>query len=685
MAAQAIQFTISTVDKATKTINKVNDSISRMTRPYQNLARSAQRFSRASGLTQVGQKLHVVAQKAGSAASSLTRMGAPLLALVGGGTLAGLTDLVVQWERMGAETERTARLLGITAGELTQMRSAARLMGISADTMTSGFRGFADTLQDARWGRNQAAFATIQALGINLRKTETGAVDTQAALYDLADRIQTIQNTDPAAARNLARSLGVEQLLPVLVRGRRGMQAYEAEARRLRGDFTPQMAARAQAFALSLDRMSTAADGLKASIADSLAPVLGPMIERFTEWIAKNRELISQRVAELVERIARWLASVDWDRFAQGVTDAVTGLIGFASCVSSVVDAIGGWKVAAFAVATYMAGGFVASIASAIGSIGMLGAQVFMLVRAWSGAGATASTAAEAIAGAGAAAGGGTAGAGAAAAGAVAGRGLLARMAGGLLRFVNPVTVGAYLGLHSEHLNTGEDEQLKRIRDAEAATGGVWPGAANAQSAQTAPRTPGARGVGATVTQWAQKLNFAGTEARYGLPAGLLSAMAQKESSGNARAVSPAGARGLFQFMPATAREYGIDAFNPAQAADAAARKMSGLLTRYKGNLTYALSAYNWGEGNLDQHGLARAPAETRNYAPGVLANMPSLDPGAELASLNAPGAAAGMQNAPAPVVHVDNHVHVARDGSVTVKTRTPAGLKIARPMEGMA
>ncbi|MBB5411703.1 hypothetical protein HDG34_005664 [Paraburkholderia sp. HC6.4b] len=673
MAAQAIQFTISTVDRATRTINRINDSVSRMTRPYQNLARSVQRFSKASGLTEVGKRLEAVAQKAGKAAASVTRIGAPLLALVGGGTLAGLADLVVQWERMGAETERTARLLGITAGELTQMRSAATLMGVSADTMTSGFRGFADTLQDARWGRNQAAFATIQALGIALRTTKTGATDTQAALHELADRIQRIQHADPAAARNLARSLGVEQLLPVLVRGRRGMQAYEAEARRLRGDFTPQMAARAQAFALSLDRMRTAADGLKASIADSLAPVLGPMIDRFTEWIAKNRELVAQRIAELAQRLARWLASVDWNRFAQGVTEAVTGLIGFASWVGDAVEAIGGWKVAAAALALYMTGGFIASIASAFGSIAMLAVRGFMLARALTGIGAAAGMAAEAMTGAGAAAGGG----------------LLARLAGRLLRFVNPATVGAYLGLHSEHLNTGEDEQLKRIRAAEAATGGVWPGSANVQRAETAPGAAGATGeMGAplnpAVAQWAQKLNFAGTEARYGLPVGLLSAIAQKESRGNPVAVSPAGARGLFQFMPATAREYGIDAFNPAQAADAAARKMSGLLARYKGNLTYALSAYNWGEGNLDRKGLANAPAETRNYAPGVLAHMPSLDPGMDVASLSAPGAAAGMQSAPAPVVHVDNHVHVARDGSVTVKTRTPAGLKIARPMEAL-
>ncbi len=110
--------------------------------------------------------------------------------------------------------------------------------------------------------------------------------------------------------------------------------------------------------------------------------------------------------------------------------------------------------------------------------------------RMWGGAGAAASAAAEAITGAGAAAetagaaaaagvataegaagagAAGTAGAGAAA----AGRGLIARMLGGLLRFVNPATVGAYLALHSEDLNTGEGDQLKRIRAAEAASGGA--------------------------------------------------------------------------------------------------------------------------------------------------------------------------------------------------------------------
>jgi hypothetical protein len=275
------------------TIERVNRSIDRMTAPYKNLAESARALSDATGLTKVSKSLSDVANRAGTAARSITRIAAPLLAIVGGGTVAGLAQMVTQWERFGAEADRTARLLGITANELARMRGAASLAGVSAQTMTAGFQSLQDTLQDARWGRNQAAFATLQTLGITLRTTQTGAIDTQAAMYDLADRIQRIQKRDPAAARNLARSLGIEQLLPVLAQGRRGMQLYEAEAQRLRGGFTPDMAQRAQLFTLSVSRMGQAVEGLKTSIVDRLAPVLGPMIERIANWITRNRQLVT--------------------------------------------------------------------------------------------------------------------------------------------------------------------------------------------------------------------------------------------------------------------------------------------------------------------------------------------------------------------------------------------------------
>lgn len=308
MPGKRFKFTISAVDNATATIERVNKRFdrmtSRLTAPTRRLARRAGALGEAAGLPKVAKSLGNVAKQAEKTAASITKIGAPLLAIVGGGTLAGLAEMVTHWERIGTETERTSRMIGIAANQLTQMRGAANLMGVSSDAMTAGFQSLQDTLQDARWGRNQGAFASLQALGIKIHTTKTGAIDVHAAMLDLADVMQRVAKRDPAAARNLAHSLGVEQLLPMLTQGRAAMQRYEAEAQRLRGEFTPDMAARAQAFAQSISGMGLAIDGLKASIADRLAPVLGPLIDRFATWIAQNREVISQSIGATIERVA---------------------------------------------------------------------------------------------------------------------------------------------------------------------------------------------------------------------------------------------------------------------------------------------------------------------------------------------------------------------------------------------
>jgi hypothetical protein len=107
---------------------------------------------------------------------------------------------------------------------------------------------------------------------------------------------------------------------------------------------------------------------------------------------------------------------------------------------------------------------------------------------------------------------------------------------------------------------------------------------------------------------------FAAAEARYHLPAGMLAAVAQQESAGNSRAVSPSGAQGLMQLMPSTAASYGVDAFDPAQAIDAAGRILGASLRRYDGSVPLALAAYNAGPGAVAQYGGIPPYAETQNY-----------------------------------------------------------------------
>lgn len=107
----------------------------------------------------------------------------------------------------------------------------------------------------------------------------------------------------------------------------------------------------------------------------------------------------------------------------------------------------------------------------------------------------------------------------------------------------------------------------------------------------------------------------------------LLQAVLHTESRFNPRAVSPKGAAGVAQLMPATARRYGVtDRHDAAQSVDAGARYLKDLLHQYQGNAALALAAYNAGEGRVDRYGKRVPPfRETMLYVPTVLTHAEGL------------------------------------------------------------
>ena len=113
---------------------------------------------------------------------------------------------------------------------------------------------------------------------------------------------------------------------------------------------------------------------------------------------------------------------------------------------------------------------------------------------------------------------------------------------------------------------------------------------------------------------------------RHGVPEALLRAVIRVESNFNPRAVSPRGARGLMQLMPATARGLGLtDAFDPAANIDAGARYLRQLLDEFGHDLRLTLAAYNAGPNAVKRWGGVPRYAETEQYVPRVLGHFEAL------------------------------------------------------------
>ena len=115
---------------------------------------------------------------------------------------------------------------------------------------------------------------------------------------------------------------------------------------------------------------------------------------------------------------------------------------------------------------------------------------------------------------------------------------------------------------------------------------------------------------------------------RQQLDPSLVLSVIQQESDGNPQAKSRAGAVGLMQLMPSTAKDLRVNPRCPRQNVKGGVAYLRKLLDRY-GNVTHALYAYNWGMGNVDawlKTGLGSKgqpmPRETREYAPSVLSRI---------------------------------------------------------------
>ena len=401
--ANKLAITITAIDSATKTINKVNRSFANAFLPVTRLNRSIGNLAKATGVPKLAKGFVGVGKAAANVAEKIGKIFAPLAAIVGVGSIAGIAALATEWGKLAMSVTNAAANIGMSASELMGLQGTARLAGVSAEELTSSLTGLGNTMEDALYGRNQGALMLMNRLGISMHRLKDGSVDTQRAMMDLAGVMQRPGIKGNAQVQNLiASQFGVSGLLPLLRQGPAAIAAYQQKVRELGGEMSGPALAAATQFETHLLLLQTAVGGLKNSIGGALIPVLQPLVDQLTDWIAKNRELIATKVAEYAQQIANWVKTIDFKKVGDDIVDAVKGTLSF-------VDAIGGWKVALGGVLLMMGAPLLGAIAdlgtaliglgsvvwanpilAALGAIGFLSYEIY---KHWNGISAAMSSA----------------------------------------------------------------------------------------------------------------------------------------------------------------------------------------------------------------------------------------------------------------------------------------------------
>jgi hypothetical protein len=652
MAAEnQFRLTITAVDKATAVFNRIQNK----------LGSFGKRLDLGKRLGDLDGKLNsmrfdALSKRAASFGNTLAKAAEPMSIVAGAATIGGLAAAASNWASLGSNVLQTSRIIGVSTRDLQSLRGAAKLAGVSTEQLDGGIAQLGSTLNDALYGRNMQALALLNKLGIGIHRTKDGAIDTARALKDMSDVLANPKMNAQTKAM-LASQFGIQPLLPMLLDGRKKLEAGQSRA--------------AQLGAVQSD-----AELKEAAEAEQKKREAGLAGQHAQNWLGGALSPIYNRI---METATKWLSE------SPGMTIAGSAAMGVAG--------------------TWLIKKTVTSVASRLLSVAAKSATAAV---AEAGTAQAAATGAEVT-------------------------GILGGLGSAITAWISRLCAPAYLMLHSDSLNAGENEWVKQrmqqgggsktwhgldvaggdyaaLRDKARGAYQPWyefgdendpayieryvkehpkdaPKGWTAQAvAPTAPAGPNAKGGPSPVV----KPLFDKLEAQYQLPKDILDSVWSTESGRGQHMRSPKGARGHFQFMQSTAAQYGLK--NPddlIESSDAAARMLRDLLRQNHGDVPRALAAWNWGQGNLNSKGLANAPAETRGFIAKVTTGMGMAPPPAAQATASqsspasgtqsAGGAVAGNSNAQIAALLAQLNDNIAKLGQLRVNVQThvtglPAG-----------
>jgi hypothetical protein len=314
------------LEQATASIRKfktgVNTDLLSITKPLRDIDAAAKLTFEQLGNLAHETGLSAVARGADKALRGVERLGRGIAhhlldglrdvgreALRFGGLIVGLGagfGVVGVIESVKSSAERLAKLgegavkTGVPVRDLARAHYSAKMVGIDPDVEDKAFERLNHTLADVATGKGKDFKRLFDTGGIKIWADQVHhkVKPTIEVFKDLAESIHRNANNRPWIDK-LSRSMGLRssaEMLPLLIQGRKALEAQGAEYAQLHGDDTAASIKPAQEAVEAFRKLDVASEGLRDSLAIALAPAITDLVVPLTKWVSANRELIATKV-----------------------------------------------------------------------------------------------------------------------------------------------------------------------------------------------------------------------------------------------------------------------------------------------------------------------------------------------------------------------------------------------------
>jgi hypothetical protein len=284
-----------------------------------------------------GKEIEESAKRTANAISKIAREVLALFAVIAGGR--SIKDFATELISANSELGRFSANMAESPQTIAAWGAAAERAGGSAAATVQTIERMSRSLYDLRYSGKALpdAFFQLEAATKRMIRTDQGPIEF---LNETAAALQQLAKTDPNRAYNIAEQLGIDPgTFNLMKQQGAAISAYVAEVQKSIAPSNDAIKASQQ-----LQSQWAALEQTFAKVANELLPkleqVLGPIIEKMTNWVSTNQEWIDTKIVEGVQSLADAVRSIDWKAISQGLHEIGMGAAGTAGVLASIADSL---------------------------------------------------------------------------------------------------------------------------------------------------------------------------------------------------------------------------------------------------------------------------------------------------------------------------------------------------------